>query len=104
MDKAAAKGTDATLARLQSFILDVVAPLVRIVEDVQTGSLSADSAAEVAKSALLLLWNTSAQTARERGEERPSSALVRNFTPWQRRRTSSQRLLLYCWERRLRQR
>ena len=54
------------LARLQAFLLNVVAPLVRTVENAQTGSPMIDLAAEAAKSALLLLGNASARMARER--------------------------------------
>lgn len=48
------------MARLQSIVLNTVVLLVQIVEDAQMGSLLADSAAEVAKSAILLLGNASA--------------------------------------------
>ena len=56
------KQADASLARLQTLVLDAVAPLTYIVE----GSLTGGQAAEAAKAALSLLGNTTAQISRER--------------------------------------
>ena len=60
------KDADCNAARLQTFNLDAVAPLVFILEEAQKGTLTSQSAAEAAKAALLLLGNASAQTAKER--------------------------------------
>ena len=56
------KQADASLARLQTLVLDAVAPLTYIVE----GSLTGEQAAEAAKAALSLLGNATAQISRER--------------------------------------
>ena len=48
---------DCNAARLQTFNLVAVAPLVFILEEVQKGTLTSQSAAEAAKAALLLLGN-----------------------------------------------
>ena len=61
-----AKPTDASLAKLQTLVLDAVAPLVSLVEAAETGSLTAGLAAEAAQCALTLLGNASAQMSRER--------------------------------------
>ena len=60
------KDVNCNAARLQTFNLDAVAPLVFILEEPQKGTLTSQSAAEAAKAALLLLGNASAQTAKER--------------------------------------
>lgn len=48
----------ASLAKLQTFILDAVAPLVHIVEETQKGVTTSDQAADAAKTTLSLLGNT----------------------------------------------
>ena len=60
------KQADASLAKLQALALDVVAPLVYIVEGSQQGTLHTEQAAEAAKSALSPLGNASAHISRER--------------------------------------
>ena len=60
------KQADASLAKLQALVLDVVAPLVHIMEGSQQGTLNTEQAAEASKSALSLLGNASAQISRER--------------------------------------
>ena len=60
------KEADAAAAKLQTLTLDAVAPLVHILEEAQKGTLSIQSAAEAAKSALVLLGNASAHMTKER--------------------------------------
>lgn len=60
------KQADASLAKLRTFILDAVAPIVQIVEESQKGMLSGDQAAEAARAALALLGNASTQVSKER--------------------------------------
>ena len=57
------KDADCNAARLQTFNMDAVAPLVFILEEAQKGTLTSQSAA---KAALLHLGNASAQMAKER--------------------------------------
>ena len=59
------KAADGAMAKLQTLLLDAVAPLVHIVEEAGKGSLSVQQAAEAAKSALSLLGNASAHMSRE---------------------------------------
>ena len=61
-----AKDADAGLARLQTLVLDTLAPLVDIVEEAQRGSLTVEKAAESAKAAITLLGNVSAHISSER--------------------------------------
>ena len=61
-----AKDADTSLARLQAFMLDALAPMVDILEEAQKGSLTIDKAAEAARTAILLLGNASTQVAKER--------------------------------------
>jgi len=49
------KEADAAAAELQTLTLDAVAPLVHILEEAQKDTLTVQSAAEAAKSALVLL-------------------------------------------------
>ena len=60
------KQSDGALAKLQTLVLDAVAPLVHLVEEAGRGSLSGEQAAEIAKSALTLLGNASASISKER--------------------------------------
>ena len=53
-------------ASLKTVNLNTVAPLVFIFEEAQKGTLTLQSAGEVAKAALLVLGNASAQTTKER--------------------------------------
>ena len=61
-----AKDADTSLARLQAFMLDALAPMVDILEEAQKGPLTTEKAAEAARSAILLLGNASTQVAKER--------------------------------------
>ena len=60
------KDADSNAARLQTLNLDTVAPLVFILEETQKGTLTSQSAGEMAKAALMFLGNASTQTAKER--------------------------------------
>ena len=60
------KQADASLARLQTMVLDALASMVQIVEGLQKGDMSNDQAADAAKAALTLLGNASAHISRER--------------------------------------
>ena len=60
------KQAGASLAQLQTFILDALAPLVHIVEETQKGAMLGDQAVDAAKTALSLLGNASAHVSRER--------------------------------------
>ena len=54
------------LAKLQTLLLDVVAPLVHILETAHSGNLTVDTSVKVAKLALRLLANASAHVSKER--------------------------------------
>ena len=54
------KQADASMVKIQTLVLDAVAPLVYIMEEVTRGSLSDEQAAEAAKAAQSLLGNASA--------------------------------------------
>ena len=60
------KQADAMLAKLQSYILDAVAPLVHIVEEARNGAQMGEQATEAAKAAIALLSNASSHVSRER--------------------------------------
>ena len=60
------KQADTSLAKLQTIVLDAVAPLVHIVNEAQQGTLSVEQMVEAAKTALSLLGNASAHVSRER--------------------------------------
>ena len=60
------KDADALAAKLQTLCMDVVAPLVHILEEVRKGTLTPKVATKVAKIALSLLGNASAHQAKER--------------------------------------
>lgn len=64
-----AKEVDTSLARLQAFVLDTLAPMLEIAEEAQKGSLSVEKAGEGARAAIALLGNASCQMAKE-GEKR----------------------------------
>ena len=57
---------DASLAKLQTTVLDAVAPLVHIMNEAQQGTLSVEKMVEAAKTALSLLGNASTHVSRER--------------------------------------
>ena len=60
------KEADAAAAKLQTLTLDTVAPLVHIPEEAKKDTLTVQSAAEAAKSALVLLGNASAHMTKDR--------------------------------------
>ena len=60
------KDADEATAKLQTLTLDAMAPLVYVLEEDQKGSLTVQSAVEAARSALILLGNTSDQMTKER--------------------------------------
>ena len=60
------KEADVAAAKLQTLTLDMVATLVHILEEAQKGTLTVQSAAEAAKSALMLLGNASTHMTKER--------------------------------------
>ena len=60
------KEADAAAAKLQTLTLDAVAPLVHIPEEAKKDTLTVQSAAEAAKSALVLLGNASAHMTKDR--------------------------------------
>ena len=77
------KDAASNAARLQTFSLDAVAPLVLILEEAQKGTLTSQSAAEAAKAALLLPGNASAQMAKERQKRSPRTS-IKTSCHWQR--------------------
>jgi len=60
------KQVDASLAKLQTIVLDTVAPLVHIVNEAQQGTLSVEQVVEAAKTALSLLGNAAAHVCIKR--------------------------------------
>ena len=60
------KDTDATLAKIQTLVLDTVAPLVHILESARSGQLTTDTSEKASKLALQLLANASAHISKER--------------------------------------
>lgn len=60
------KQADASMAKIQTLVLDVVAPLVYIAEEATRGSLSGEQAAEAAKAALFPLGNASVHVSKKR--------------------------------------
>ena len=60
------KDADNTLAKLQTLMLDAVAPLVHIVETAQSGNLTIDTSVKEAKLPIRLLANASAHVSKER--------------------------------------
>ena len=57
---------DNTLVKLQTLMLDAVAPSVHIVETAQSGNLTIDTSVKAAKLAMHLLVNASAHVSKER--------------------------------------
>ena len=60
------KDADSQLARIHTLVLDAVAPLVQVLEEAASKTLTAESATKAAKTALSLIGNTSCQLAKER--------------------------------------
>lgn len=60
------KDADNTLAKMQTLMLDAVAPLVHIVESTNSGNLTIDTSVKAAKLALRLLASASAHVSKER--------------------------------------
>ena len=60
------KEADSTLAKLQTLLLDAVAPLVHALKTAQSGNLRIDTSVKAAKLALRLLANASAHISKER--------------------------------------
>ena len=60
------KEADGTLAKLQTLLLDAVAPLVHILETAHSGNLTVDTSVKAAKLALRLLANASVHISKER--------------------------------------
>ena len=60
------KDADTTLAKMQTLVLDAVAPLVHILESAKNGKLTNDTSEKASKLALRLLANASAHIAKER--------------------------------------
>ena len=60
------KEADGTLAKLQTLLLDTVAPLVHILKTAHSGNLIVDTSVKAAKLALRLLANASAHISKER--------------------------------------
>lgn len=60
------KQPDTTLARLQSLVLDAVAPLTVLLEQAQSGSLTGEQVTDAAQAAITLLGNATTQISRER--------------------------------------
>ena len=60
------KDADATLAKIQTLVLDTVAPLVHILESARSGQLTTDTSEKASKLALQLLANASAYISKER--------------------------------------
>jgi hypothetical protein len=60
------KDNEANFAKIQTLVLDAVAPLTAILEEATKGSLTAPKAADAAKAALVLLGNASAAISKER--------------------------------------
>ena len=59
------KDADTTLAKMQTLVLDAVAPLVHILESAKNGKLNNDTSKKASKLALRLLANASTHIAKE---------------------------------------
>ena len=60
------KDSDVNVAKLQTLMLDAVAPLVHILEEAQRGTLTLKTATEAAGTAFALLGNASAHVTCDR--------------------------------------
>ena len=60
------KDADSQLARIHTLMLDAVAPLVQVLEEAASNTLTTESATKAAKTALNLIGNASCQMAKDR--------------------------------------